>query len=89
MLAAVANSAESSQLLQRLSMDPRQSCTLQIKGGCKNLTESSSFIFQPFVLPNELPFQVPQPHLDRFLGVASTCSAHGHAHPQFTATQDG
>lgn len=59
MLVAAANSAERSQLLQRLTTDPRQSCTPRIKGGQKNMTESSSFIFQSFVLPTELPLSTP------------------------------
>lgn len=60
MLAAAADSAESSQLLRRLTSDSRQSCTLRIKGGGKKkLTESSSAIFQSFVLPTELPFSGP------------------------------
>lgn len=66
-LVAAANSAASSQLLQ----DARQSRTLRIKGGCKNLTESSSFIFQSFALAT---FQVPYPHLDRFLGEHLLCT---------------
>lgn len=59
MLVAVANFAESSQLLHRLTTDPGQSCTLRIKGGQKNLRESRSFIVQSFVLPTELPSRSP------------------------------
>lgn len=77
MLVAEAASAESSQLLQRTTTDPRQRCTLWIKGGQKN-TDGKQLIHFPIICASySAASQVTQPHLDWFLGAAVTCSAHG------------
>lgn len=84
MLAAVANSAESSQLLQHPTTDPRQSCTLRIKGGRKQLIH-----FPIICTPHRTTFSGPPATSGSVFGDCKDllctwiCSCTVHYHPRW------